>query len=294
MTPESPETMSLWTAALLGAVQGATEFLPVSSSGHLALAAKLPFVSPGATAEPPLLFDLLLHVATVIAVFKAFWKDFWDYLAHRRAIVLWIVLACVPTAIGGVFFKAQFESVRASGVAVSAMLLVTAIILTASRWLPPGDRTLDRLGVARSLGVGLAQCVAITPGISRSGTTIVAGLAAGLSREDAVKFSFSLMVPTVLGAVALETLEKLREGGPLMEGLSPMACGVGFVVALGVGLASLSLLRWVVDKNKLVYFAVYCALVGGTGLVYFGLFHEPAPAVPATPPSVEVVALVFR
>lgn len=277
MPAAEPEPLSYLAAVLLGIVQGATEFLPISSSGHLALAQQV-----GLGYKMPMLFDLLLHLATVIAVFKAFWKDFWTYLTKQRSVVAWIVLACIPTGVGGMLLKNFVETLGEYPEAVCALLLVTANILMVGDDFSNGDRPLAKLGVKRSLAVGTAQILALAPGVSRSGTTIVAGLVAGLPRDDAVKFSFGLMVPAVLGASFLEILSAVKDyraalaalapdaaAPSLMAGVSFGPCAAGFVAALVSGVASLSLLRLVVEKRKLPVFAGYCAAVGVVGMIYF-------------------------
>jgi len=263
------EPLSYLAAVLLGIVQGLTEFLPVSSSGHLALAK--PLIGFGED-DIPMLFDILLHVATVIVVFGTFWKDFWNYLTRQRSVVAWIVIACVPTALGGLIWKHRFEAIGKEPVLVALMLILSAAILYCSAYIQTRIRPLENLGAGRSLFVGAMQCVAITPGISRSGTTIVAGMFAGLSRDEAVRFSFALMVPAVLGATVLEFFSKMKGAEKVWDAemLPAGPCAAGFAAALVVGFLSLRFLRWIVRGGKLSYFGHYCAAAGLAGLAYFG------------------------
>lgn len=261
---DSAETQTLgygW-AALLGALQGFTEFLPVSSSGHLALAEHL-----GRGHAENVAFDLLLHLATLLVVAVAFGRDAWDYWRHRRVVLWYLAVATLPAVLIGMAFRHELEALRENPVAVCAALLVTAAALFAADRAEAPEVELERLGWHNSLLVGLCQALAIVPGISRSGSTIGGGLLCGLKREEAVKFSFLMMVPVVAGAALLKFVDEPGCFATLPAG--PAA--LGFVAALAGGFGALKFLLRVVRWKKLTYFAVYCAAVALAGLLYFGL-----------------------
>ncbi len=274
-------SMSVWLAVLLGVVQGLTEFLPVSSSGHLVL-----LQQAFGLHEPQLLFDVVVHVATLLAVLVVFWRDVVgivvDFVrglpmvgsAEGRARLLaerpgffvacWIVLTTAVTGAIGFglqdTFKALFSSITAVGIA----LLITGGLLMATRFVPPPAKDAPdeaRLGWWRALLLGLAQAAAITPGISRSGTTIVVGLYLGLSREAAARFSFLVAIPAILGALVLEGRHVTLAEVDWMPMLA------GFIAAALVGWLALKLLLWLVEGGRLHWFAIY---VWGLGAVAIG------------------------
>jgi undecaprenyl-diphosphatase len=254
-----------WFAALvLAVVQGLTEFLPVSSSGHLVIAQTLFGIRPNAA----FLYDIVLHLGTALAALVFYRRDvlavlrglFPPYaqapaeLIESRRLLLLLFAATAPTAVIGFAFKDFFEALFAAPGAVVAALAVTGTFLVASAWLPAGRRPLVGSPWWKASLVGVAQAIAIVPGISRSGSTIVAGLAAGIRREDAVRFSFLLSLPAILGASLLE-LRHLPAGE---AGLSPAVVAAGFAAAAATGyLAILFVLRWT-REGKLWQFGVYC------------------------------------
>jgi len=256
---------ALW----LGVIQGLTEFLPVSSSGHLVLAQKLLGLK-----EPALLFDVSVHVGTLLAVVVYFWPDLWsmvrglwarDQQGRQGRRLLWLVVAgSVPTALLGLFLKDWFEAMFASTAAVGVALVITGGLLLATRWLPPGDRGLERTGAGRAFLVGLAQGLAITPGISRSGSTISVGLMLGLERRLAAHFSFVLSVPAILGALLLQLLHL---DAARQVALAPLL--VGAAASALTGYLALRFLLRVVQRGKLHLFAPYCLLLGIAALLFF-------------------------
>lgn len=262
---EAAAALSYGWAAVLGLIQGLTEFLPVSSSGHLALAEAL---GRGETEESTA-FIVLLHLATVFVVIVGFHKDIWHYAKNTRIVLLWLVVATIPAGVVGLGLKDQFEVLFHIPLVVSGALLVTAGLLVAADLLEPKDIELRRLGVGRSLVVGLFQALAVTPGISRSGSTIAGGIFCGLGREDAVKFGFILMVPAVLGANLLKAVKEPESFLALPFGPALLGC----VVAMVSGYAAMWGVLAVVRQRRLRWFAAYCAVVGVAGLVYFGFFH---------------------
>jgi len=256
----------------LGLLQGVTEFLPISSSGHLVILRHLLGVD---FSEAPLLLDTILHLGTLLAVVVVFYRDLqtiavdgwaalrhdglkkgWSERPHLR-LLGWIVLATLPAVIVGFSLADVFERAFSSLTVVGVALLFTAALLFASRWASRGDVDLAKLKSRHALIVGILQATAITPGVSRSGATIVAGLFAGLDRETAGRFSFLIAIPAILGAVLLQAM-KIDH---LPAGFIPAAIG-GFVAAAISGYCSLLLLLRFVKAGRLHWFGVYCMLVG--------------------------------
>ncbi|MDF1554220.1 MAG: undecaprenyl-diphosphate phosphatase [Deferrisomatales bacterium] len=253
--------------ALLGLIQGLTEFLPVSSSGHLVLAQSLipSFHQPG------VLFDTLLHLATLFAVLVFFRRDVWNLLASlgpggdagSRRVVALLLLATIPTGLIGVGFKDALEALFHEPRAAAAMLLVTGAVLWLSELRRHRPLGLAEIGVPRSLAVGLAQGLAIIPGISRSGSTIAIATLLGVRGEDAARFSFLLSIPAICGAVVLQV-------GEISE--VPAGAGVpyllGALVAFVSGLLAIRLLMQVIRARRFRWFAVYCWALGSAYLLF--------------------------
>jgi len=265
-----------WTTAL-GAVQGLTEFLPISSSGHLAaatLAAPCLGLDQADTA-PPMLLGVLLHAATLAAVLVYFRRAAWEAIrglgrsvaalargklgeaiesddGARLAVA--ICAGTIPTAAIGLALERPTTGVSESPLALGLCFLACAAVLAATRWWPGGARRLDWRA---ALVIGLVQGIAVLPGVSRSGATIAAGLALGLPREEAVRYSFLLSVPAIAGAALLEL-----DASAIAGGGGGAALGAGCAAAFAVGLASLALLRRIVRGGRLWLFAPYVAAVG--------------------------------
>jgi len=261
--------MTLVQSILLGALQGLTEFLPVSSSGHLAIAQHF---LPGFE-QPGVLFDVLLHVGTFGAVVLYFRRELTDILTspfrrdedarlHRRLLLL-LVAGSVPTAVIGLTFRSFLEGLFHNIPVVSLMLLVTGTLLFVSERFRRTGRKEDRLTWGDALTVGAVQGLAIVPGISRSGSTIAALLLKGVNGETAARFSFLLALPAVFGA-ALLSAGDLQ--GILTEEIPLYLAGTG--IAFLTGLLSIHLLMGVIRKRRLFAFAVYCWLAGA---VFFTL-----------------------
>lgn len=264
--------MSWIQALLLGLLQGATEFLPVSSSGHLVLVPwLLGWPAPG------LAFDTLVHWGTAVAVVGYFWRDWLELLKGaweavrsrslndpRARLALWIVVATVPGALAGWLLEDFFEGMFARPAAAAGFLLVTASILTLVESWSRREKELPQMTWLDALLVGLAQAAAILPGISRSGSTIAAGMARGQKRQHAARFSFLLSTPVILGAGLLQLTNLAEVGG--LTGQLPMLV-VGFLAALLAGLACIHFLLRYLQRRPLYPFAIYCALVGLGGLV---------------------------
>ena len=263
--------MSIVQALLLGAVQGATEFLPVSSSGHLAVLKAVMEIS-----DVPILFDVILHLATLIVVIFVFrqrirgiLRSIARWIARRAGEtdaenlrLTWVILvATVVTAIIGLGVGKL--DIGASPRVVSALFIVTGFILIGSRFFR-GARDYREIGLRDGLFVGLSQGLGVFPGISRSGITITAGLASGLNREKAGEFAFLVSIPAILGAFILT----VRDAGELSESVGSLALAVGFVAALIVGIGALTVLLRLVRSGKLFYFALYLIPLGIVGLIF--------------------------
>jgi len=281
--------MSLWEALLLGLIQGVAEFLPVSSSGHLVLTELLLGI------KPSLAFNAALHGGTLVVVVGYYRRDLWDMVRdswtslrglfggrsfsqiwsedHGTRLVLLLGAASVPTAIIGLGLKSHIERAFHSGVLTSAALLVTGALLLSTRRSqassepessPLAGPTTISLPVA--LLVGVAQGLAIFPGISRSGATLVAALLLGSGRTDAARFCFLLSVPAILGALILESGALAKLG---TVGTGGLAVGIG--AAMIAGYFSLWMLVGLVKRGGLHRFAYYTLPVGLAGLLYFSL-----------------------
>lgn len=251
----------------LGIVQGLTEFLPVSSSGHLVI-----FENLLGMKEPEILLDASLHLGTLIAVCIYFRKDLvnmvtelWSFvspssnkedLKPNARLAMMVVLGTVPTAIIGLAFKDSIEKAFGSLFVVGIMLLITGVIVGITRFIPKAHCTATRVGPLIALAIGVAQGLAIMPGISRSGSTIVCALLLGLDRELAGRFSFLLAIPAILGAVVLQ----LDADAIQRVGVAPLILGL---VSSGIiGFLALKLLMGIVKKGHFYYFAPYCWGVG--------------------------------
>ena len=261
---------SLVPAVLLGLLQGLTEFLPVSSSGHLALAQSL---IPGFS-QPGVLFDVTLHIGTLVAVCIYFWQDLWemalslfssgrgDAAASRR--MLWLLIAgSVPTAAIGLLFRKQFEAMFSDIYGVGVWFIVTGALLFLTDRVSTRGRELSAMGLLDALVIGIAQGLAIIPSLSRSGTTIAAGVFLGLERGLLVRYSFLLSIPAVAGAFVLELVTHRHEA---LEGFDPLAYGAGTLAALVVGYWSIGVLLNMTRSRRLSVFAYYCWAVGGLAL----------------------------
>lgn len=248
-------------------IQGLTEFLPISSSGHLVF-----FQSFLGLKDPPLFFDVMLHVSTLLAVLLFFRKDVLKVLRGGIAIVkrregyqeeklllFWIVLACLPTGLIGLLFRDWFEMLFSKPKMVGIMFFITGVGLWLTRWSTQKGRALNEMGWRDAFLIGVAQGIAIIPGISRSGATISTALLRGLDRELSGRFSFLISVPAILGAMFLEW----KKIGSSPE-WSVILIGMG--AALGTGLLSLSFLMRVIRIGKISHFSYYCFGVGGLTL----------------------------
>lgn len=274
-------------AIVLGMVQGVAEFLPISSSGHLSLLQHF-----FGREEPDTLYNILLHFATLIAVCVVYWRDVVDMIVEffrgiaslfsrqggrgnppeGRRLVLLVILGTLPLFLI-LPFDDMVEGLGANPVFVSAMLLVTGCILFLSDRYGGGRKTVRTATVRDVLLVGVAQGAATIPGLSRSGTTISAGMALGFDRNFAVRYSFLMSLPAVFGATLLKVV-KVAKSGVLDTKLLPMYL-TGMVVAGVVGYFSIRLVKLLADKGKFGRFAYYCWIVGVIALI-FSFLYTPA------------------
>ena len=275
--------MTYFSAIFLGLIQGIAEFLPISSSGHLAFFQEVVGILDG---EENLFFDVLLHLGTLVAVFVAYWAEikalvleFFTMVGMRklpkgqkpdrlsRRMILFIILATLPLFLI-LPVKDYVEGLYTNAMFIGCAFLVTGLLLFLSDRLSHGNKDIKNATVVDVLLVGVGQALATVPGISRSGTTISAGLSRGFSREFAVKFSFLMSIPAVLGANILHITDVVSEG--VDPALIP-AYLVGVAAAAISGYLSIRLVRMVADKGKFGAFSFYCWAVGILTLVLTAL-----------------------
>ena len=277
--------MSLLSAIFLGLVQGITEFLPISSSGHLAIAQQLLNSSVGA--EVPGFFDVLLHLGTLFAVFAAYWEDIKDMVVElfcgvrdlarhstptpvppARRMILLIIVATLPLFVI-VPFEDQIDALSGNLYFVAAALIVTGFLLFLSDRVPKGRKTAKNATLKDAIAVGIGQAIATCPGISRSGTTITVGCLVGYERSFAVRFSFLMSIPAILGANILS----LKDAMETVIWADLPVYLVGVAVAAVSGYACIRLLKMIAAKGKFGAFAYYCWAVGLVTLVATFLQH---------------------
>jgi undecaprenyl-diphosphatase len=262
--------MNLFEASLLGLIQGLTEFLPVSSSGHLVI-----FQEMLGLDEPGVTLEVLLHFGTLFSVIIVFRKDFIGLLDFRRNsnerhFLYMLTIGVVVTGIIGLFFSGYVEQLFKSTLLVGFMLLVTGTILKLLTILPVGSKKAEEMRASDAVWVGLLQGIAIIPGISRSGSTILAALWRGLDRETAIRYSFMLSAPIILGATLLELRELLATGIEQAMLLNYLAGGL---VAFLSGVAAIKVFIRMLAGRKFHYFAYYCWAAGS--LVIIVSFFRP-------------------
>lgn len=260
-----------WLQALvLGLLQGLTEYLPVSSSGHLTIGSYL----FGLNGEDNLAFTVVVHVATVLSTLVVLWKEidwilkglFKFRMNDETKYFINILISMIPVGIVGVFFKDQVEEVFGSGLLiVGCMLLVTAALLVFSYYARPRQR--ENISPLHAFIIGLAQAVAVLPGLSRSGSTIATGLLLGNKKEKLAQFSFLMVIPPILGEALLDVVKGLK-GEEAFGGIDAMPLIVGFVAAFVSGCVACKWMINIVKKGKLVWFGVYCAIAGAATIVF--------------------------
>lgn len=276
--------MTYFEAIILGLVQGLAEFLPISSSGHLALLQQF----FGIEEDKVLLFAVLLHVGTLLSVFIVYWKDIWELivelcltmkdlctgkglrLAERpvRKLGVLIIIATIPTGIIGIVGGDFFDSLYNSVIPIGVGLIITGFLLVAAERMGNSRRGLEQMNFRNAFFIGVVQGIAICPGISRSGSTLFGSLICNLERKFAVKFVFLISIPSILGSAVLELPDAIDAGidpsfiGPIL---------VGMLVAAVSGLVAIKTMIKIVSDKKLSYFSYYVWIVGAA-VVLYGLF----------------------
>ena len=255
--------MTILEAIILGIVQGLTEFLPVSSSGHLELGSAFLDIQNGDN----LTFAIMVHGATALSTIVVFRKDIWQIIKdtlrfkwnESTSMVLNIVISMIPVAIVGLFFEEQIETLFGGRVVlVACMLVITGLLLTSTYLINNQEGKVTPL---KAVLIGIAQAFAIMPGISRSGATISTGLLLGVEKSMVTRFSFLMVLPPILGATLLK-VKDLLEVGPT-EGILPLdVLATGFVSAFAAGVFACNWMIRIVRKGRLIYFAIYCFLLG--------------------------------
>ena len=276
--------MSYFESVVLGLVQGLAEFLPISSSGHLALLQQF----FGIEEDNVLLFAVLLHVGTLISVFIVYWKDVWELLVELvltikdlftgkglrlderpvRKLGVMIIVATIPTGIMGVLFNDFFNSLYNSVVPIGVGLIITGFLLVIAERMGDSNRGIKQMNYRNALFIGFVQGVAICPGISRSGSTLFGSLICNLDRKFAVKFVFLISIPSILGSAVMEAPAAIKAGMDMSQ-LGPVL--VGMAVAAVSGLIAIKSMIKIVSSKKLSYFSYYVWIVG-LAVVLYGIF----------------------
>lgn len=261
-----------WIEALiLGIVQGLTEYLPVSSSGHLAIGQALFGMTDG---EDNLMFTVMLHVATVLSTLVVLWHEvawvvkglFEGRMNEATRYALCILVSMIPVGIVGVFFKDYVEEAFGNGLMiVGLMLLLTAALLIFAHKAKPRQK--ERIGLKDAFIIGLAQACAVMPGLSRSGSTIATGLLLGNKKEALAQFSFLMVIPPILGEALLDVMKGIK-GEAVMGSVEALPLAVGFVAAFVSGCIACKWMINIVKRGKLLWFGIYCAVAGIATLIF--------------------------
>lgn len=268
--------MSFIEAIIMGIIQGLAEFLPISSSGHLVITERL--FNWGENVAADVFFDMVLHLGTLIAVFIVFRKTICELIVcffktvgqiftgkfhfkdttPMQKMIGFIIISLIPLLF--IFpFKDEIEVFYNSLIPVGIALMINSVILFACDRFKEGKKTAGTMRKRDALVIGITQAIAVIPGISRSGSTITAGVGMGLKRSEAAQYSFILSIPTILAAVLLDTVDTLQEG--LNVSLLPQYI-VGFIVSAVVGFFAIKLLQYILKSKKFVIFSVYCLIIG--------------------------------
>ncbi len=265
--------MSYLEALVLGVIQGLTEFLPVSSSGHIELGKAI----LGVKMKDPLLFSIVVHGATALSTIVVFWKTIW-LLFKDLFKFQWnestqyagkILLSMIPVGLVGILYESQIEELFDGEILlVGLMLLVTGGLLFLTTRV---KETAGEVTFPKAILIGLAQAIAILPGISRSGATISTALLSGISRENAARFSFLMVLPPIIGAMLMKVKKYAEVASseiPTMESIDSMVLIIGFIAAFLTGLFACTWMIQLVKKGKLTSFAIYCFVVGTIAIGY--------------------------
>lgn len=259
--------MNWLEALILGIIQGLTEFLPVSSSGHLELGKAI----LGVNAEKSLIFTVVVHGATVLSTIVVFYRDIWQLLRGLFAFrwneetqyIAKIFLSMVPVIFLGLFFKEEIEQFFTGNVLfVGSMLIITSLLLMSTYIVKTNER---KISFVDSFVIGIAQAFAVLPGISRSGSTISTGLLLGNRKANIARFSFLMVLIPIIGANFKDIYDGSAQAA---DGVGGFALLVGFIAAFVSGLLACKWMIGIVKKGKLVYFAIYCFIIGSAAVVY--------------------------
>lgn len=265
--------MEIWKAIVVGLVQGLSEFLPISSSGHIALTQfLLGMREVGSPPEEDITFELVLHLGTFLSVaiyfrqrlFRMFLSLFQKSRTEERSMILWLIIATIPATIAYFSFKDFFEGAYNNPVMVGFFLLATGVILLLPKFVRARP---SEFGLKHAIWMGVAQAFAVLPGISRSGSTITAGLVSGANPSKAAEFSFLMFLPAIGGG----TLVKAKNVMEVAQGDSAVAYGMGFLAAFVSGLLAVYLVLSAIKRGKFEYFAYYCFVIGASAIAYFSL-----------------------
>ena len=264
--------MSWLEALILGIVQGLTEFLPVSSSGHLEIGQAL----LGTSGEDNLTFAIIVHTATVLSTLVVLWREVaqlvqgtfttWQWNKEKDYVAK-ILVSMIPVFVVGIFFKDQVEAFFGNGLLlVGICLLVTAFLLALSEWLQKKrQKAGHEVTYKDAFIIGIAQACAVLPGLSRSGSTIATGLLCGVKKESVAQFSFLMVLIPILGEAFLDLINLLQ--GEITSELGMFPAIVGFVAAFVTGCFACRFMIEIVRRQRLIYFAIYCAIVGATAII---------------------------
>lgn len=273
--------MGYLEAVILGLVQGLAEFLPISSSGHLALLQNI----FGVKGDQVLFFTVLLHVGTLVSVFIIYWRDICELIVELvltikdlctgkglrlserpvRKLGVMIIVATIPTALIGLLFNDIFNGLYLSLLAIGIGFLITGVLMFLAERIGSAHKGIEKMNFRNAVFIGVLQGIAIYPGISRSGSTLVGGLTTGLERTFAVKFAFLISIPSILGSVVLELPDAIKEGidpqliGPILAGMA---------VAAVSGFIAIKTMIQIVSKKKLSYFSYYVWALGIFTIAY--------------------------
>ena len=264
--------MSWLEALILGIVQGLTEFLPVSSSGHL----EIGHVLLGTSGEDNLSFAILVHAATVLSTLVVLWREVAQLFVGTFTTPKWnqeknyvakILVSMIPVFVVGIFFKDEVESLFGNGLLlVGICLLITAALLALSEWLQKKRQSKGHeVGYKDAFIIGIAQACAVLPGLSRSGTTIATGLLCGVKKESVAQFSFLMVLIPILGEALLDGIKIIQ--GKVTSDLDAVPAIVGFLAAFVTGCLACRFMLEVVRRQRLVWFAIYCAIIGTTAIL---------------------------
>lgn len=265
--------MNWLEALLLGLVQGLTEFLPVSSSGHLTIGQEL--LNLNTSAADNLLFTVTVHTATVLSTIVILWKEIEGLFKGTFLTTTWneektyvakICLSMIPVFIVGMFFKDEVEAIFGSGLMiVGCCLLLTATLLTFAYYAKPRQK--ETISYRDAFIIGLGQAIAVLPGLSRSGTTIATGLILGNKKESVAQFSFLMVLIPILGETFLNIIDMIQDPS-LIGGIGFLPLTIGFLAAFLSGCVACKFMINLVKRGKLIYFAIYCAIIGAITICF--------------------------